>query len=673
MSHVASCPRDEQVVAFHQGRLSEAEMVEVLEHVETCSTCADRFGRLGETPDSFMVHLKRSAQRPPFPEEHDCRALELAALAFEETVSREADLSSARLPPPAPPIMLGPYEVRGRIDGGGMGDVYQAWHTKLKKVVALKLLTPDRARHPAAIARFQREMEASGLVGDHPNVVRATDANEDRGIHYLAMDLIPGRDLSDLSGRVGMLSVADACELMRQAALGLAHLHRHGVIHRDFKPSNIMVTPDGAVKILDLGLAILPRDRPSIDDTLTDAWTVMGTADYMAPEQIFDSHHVTPAADLYSLGCALFRLLAGRAPFEELQYAVRPQKFKAHAMVEAPRLDRFRADAPPELTELLAKLLSKSPGERPASAEAVALELQRFTAGADLPALMRRCESSQSQLEAVFQETPPNPVSPTVTLRGRRRTKRRIAAVAIAIGLLPVAVGIAVRGVPWNSRTVETPEPLEPGRWYSAFRNEPQRLGWDNLLNGSDFKLNRDLETLNVSFRGTVAMLGCGRIDWRDGYSLEVGIDPIKNWGEPIGIFFGYNERRENGDHYYEYQTIQLEPYHLEKNREAAFRLARTKVWGKNDIPRTKHLGLSDTIPWPDKGEIRLSMKYLRLHKGIVEITWGNRKAVNLVRPETNAGLKHEDYLGQFGIYQRNDAVTYRGFRFALANEGDAP
>ena len=193
-----------------------------------------------------------------------------------------------------------------------MGTVYKALHTKLDRAVALKVLARGRVEDGRAIARFEREMKAIGRL-DHPQIVRADDAREIDGHPVLIMEYVEGLDLARLVNRVGRLRVAAACELARQAAVGLQYVHEHGLVHRDIKPSNLMLTPRGEVKILDLGLARLHRQRGGSDE-MTGTGLTMGTADYMAPEQASDSHSVDIRADIYSLGCTLFKLLSGRRP-----------------------------------------------------------------------------------------------------------------------------------------------------------------------------------------------------------------------------------------------------------------------------------------------------------------------------------------------------------------------
>ena len=195
-----------------------------------------------------------------------------------------------------------------------MGVVYKAVHAELDRVVALKVLSAGLVDDEEVIARFKREIKAVGQL-DHPHIVRALDARRIGETHFLVMEFIDGTDWEHLVRRWGPLRVADVCELGRQAALGLQHAHEHGLIHRDIKPSNLMLTRQGQAKILDLGLARM-RGSPA-SQALTVSGQTMGTPDYIAPEQAADSHNVDIRADLYSLGCTLYKLLAGRAPFED--------------------------------------------------------------------------------------------------------------------------------------------------------------------------------------------------------------------------------------------------------------------------------------------------------------------------------------------------------------------
>jgi serine/threonine protein kinase len=265
-----------------------------------------------------------------------------------------------------------------------MGIVYRALHTRLKKMVAVKVLLTDRVQDPAAVARFHREREAVGKL-DHPNLVRALDADEVEGVHFLVMEFCDGIDLACLLRRRRRLPVADACELVRQAAVALHYAHEHGLVHRDIKPSNLMLTQAGQVKVLDLGLALL-QGSLSADARLTTAGLIMGTLDFMAPEQASDAHAIDSRADIYSLGCTLYCLLTDRAPFQEAGTPL--QKIQAHAQAPVPPVRQRRPDVPEALAAVLDRMLAKEPDRRFTTAAEVAVALRPFTAGSDSSELL---------------------------------------------------------------------------------------------------------------------------------------------------------------------------------------------------------------------------------------------------------------------------------------------
>ena len=209
-------------------------------------------------------------------------------------------------------LRLENYLILEKLGEGGMGAVYKAVHTLLHRTVAVK--TIRRAKTDTdAIQRFQQEIEALGRL-NHPHVVRASHAGQANGIWYLVMDFVPGVDLTHVSRQRGALPTAAACEIVRQTAAGLQYIHQCGLVHRDIKPSNLMLTTDGTVRILDLGLAQLQQAEP-LDRRLTAAGQILGTADYIAPEQAAGNLDVDIRADIYSLGCTLFRLLTGHVPY----------------------------------------------------------------------------------------------------------------------------------------------------------------------------------------------------------------------------------------------------------------------------------------------------------------------------------------------------------------------
>lgn len=275
------------------------------------------------------------------------------------------------------PKALGEYELLGPLGVGGVGKVYKARHRKLGKLVALKLLHSHAHPSPEALARFLREMRVAGGL-DHPNVVEAHDAGEQAGVAYLVMRLVEGTDLARLVRDRGPLPVAEACDLARQAALGLQHLHERGLVHRDVKPSNLMRTPEGVVKVLDLGLARW-RQEVAPGHDVTGAGRFMGTPDYLAPEQARSAAEADVRADLYGLGSTLFYLLTGRAPFAH--YGDGRRKLEAHQAEAPPDLRSLRPEVPAGLAELVSRLLAKRPEDRPQTPAAVAAALAELAEG----------------------------------------------------------------------------------------------------------------------------------------------------------------------------------------------------------------------------------------------------------------------------------------------------
>jgi serine/threonine protein kinase len=289
---------------------------------------------------------------------------------------------------------LGDYELLGELGRGGMGAVYKARHTTMDRVVAVKLLPADKLTDASRIARFKREMKATAGI-DHPNVVRAFDAREIDGTHLLVMEYVDGITLHEVIHRLGPLPVADACEIVRQTALGLQAAHEEGLVHRDVKPANLMLTRRGQVKLLDLGLARFHAPQ-SEDLAVTAIGMALGTPDFMAPEQITDGASVDIRADIYGLGCTLFMLLAGRPPFCGKQYGTAFEKLSGHLHESVPPVARFRSGLPEGLNELVGTMTAKEPGDRHAQPADVVAELERFCRGSNLVGLLESAEKGSA-------------------------------------------------------------------------------------------------------------------------------------------------------------------------------------------------------------------------------------------------------------------------------------
>jgi serine/threonine-protein kinase len=273
-------------------------------------------------------------------------------------------------------LILGPYVLQERLGEGGMGTVFKAHQTFLNRPVALKLIVQAHLGNRAAAERFLLEMQLVAQL-DHPHIVRALDAGQVGDRYYLAMELIQGHTLTRLVEQRGPLPVGWACACIRQAALGLQHASESGLVHRDIKPSNLMLaTPRGSapvVKVLDLGLA-RPQGAESTRD-LTRTGTLMGTMDYLAPEQALDPRGVDVRADIYSLGCTFFFLLSGRPPFHG---GTEAQKLLQHQQQEPPAIEGLRAEVSPAVASLLRRMLAKRPEQRFATPGELAAALEPF-------------------------------------------------------------------------------------------------------------------------------------------------------------------------------------------------------------------------------------------------------------------------------------------------------
>ena len=303
------------------------------------------------------------------------------------------------------PQRLGDYSITRLLGSGGMGQVFLAEHTRMQRVVAIKMLPIDRMKDAKAVERFYDEVRAASRLM-HPNIVTAFDAGESEGIHYLAMEYVDGLTLTSIVARKGPLSVGEAASVIRQAALGLLHAHRAGIVHRDVKPGNLMRAADGTVKILDLGLAristmgLVDEKGEPIDPELTGSASksrgkLVGTLPFMSPEQLEDPDTADPRSDIYSLGATLFFLLAGRPPYTG-EYL---DQVYGHRHGEIPDLMQLRDDVDLKFANLFRRMMAKSPGQRYASLDEVVDDLSDYTDRSDTPLWMAEFTQRQTGQE----------------------------------------------------------------------------------------------------------------------------------------------------------------------------------------------------------------------------------------------------------------------------------
>jgi serine/threonine protein kinase/WD40 repeat protein len=368
--------------AFTLGKLDDASLAAVEAHVASCPSCQER-GACA-TGDNLVELLQRV---------HAGRPDQAETVPPVQTPSPLPVAPAETLPPPALLSQAGAgttdclpeelaqherYRIIRLLGQGGMGAVYEAEHRVMQRPVALKVINRAFTANPAAVERFRREVRAAARLS-HPNIVPTYDAEDAGDSHFLVMEYVEGISLARLVKERGPLPVAEACDYVRQAALGLQHAHERGMVHRDVKPDNLMLVASpvasapGVVKVLDFGLATLTAERGG---GLTSANVVMGTPDYMAPEQAEDPRTADGRADVYSLGCTLYYLLTGSVPYPE---ATSLLKILAHREQPVPAIRQVRPDVSPELSAIVVRLLAKKPEDRYQTPGEVAAALEPFT------------------------------------------------------------------------------------------------------------------------------------------------------------------------------------------------------------------------------------------------------------------------------------------------------
>jgi len=297
---------------------------------------------------------------------------------------------------------IGKYKLLERVGVGGMGQVFLCEHMFMKRRVAVKVLPPAKAEQPAALGRFYREARAAGSI-EHPNIVRTHDIDQDGNLHFIVMEYVDGSNLLDIVKKFGPLNIGRAVSYIRQTAIGLEFAFQGGIIHRDIKPGNILVDRFGLAKLLDMGLARFYNDNA---DNLTQKYDdkiVLGTADYVAPEQVANSHAVDIRADIYALGASMYFMLAGHPAFPNGTVS---QKLLWHRTKDPTPIRQIRPEVPEGLAAIVEKMMRKDPAARYQTPAEVAIALEKYLPEeVELPPAIEMPALSSAALEGA--EPPP--------------------------------------------------------------------------------------------------------------------------------------------------------------------------------------------------------------------------------------------------------------------------
>lgn len=392
-------------------------MAAIREHLDVCDKCWQAISR---QPSDPLPTVARRAIETDVP-------LTIAGDTFGNpspllpTVDLKKDIPSGLQNHPR-------YRILKLLGAGGMGEVYLAEHQVMKRRVALKVIGSRWVSDRSAVQRFRREVESAAKL-DHPNIVRAYDAEQARNSHFLVMEYVEGRNLAQVVADEGPLGVPRTCNYIYQVAAGLQHAFEKGMVHRDIKPQNLMLTPDGQVKILDFGLARFFRETHT-NPSLTDTGAVMGSPDFMAPEQAQESRRADIRADLYSLGCTFYFLVSGKVPFPE---GSAMEKIMAHCQKTPVSLQELRRDLPAELLSIVERMMAKDLQQRQQTPLEVGRALRPWRSASQ--AGIRQKPSKSPPLQAAPKTEPalprPAPEFPLPDL-----TKRHKPAVDPFVGLL---------------------------------------------------------------------------------------------------------------------------------------------------------------------------------------------------------------------------------------------
>lgn len=682
------CPTDEILRSFLSGTTDTATATETVLHIVQCVSCRDRVASWNEKPrlEQILRAFADGSDVGPHQTGYDLVA------AAEET----------KIYPLHPLRRIGQYDLLRSIGRGGGGEVFEAIHIRLRRRLAVKILSKKDTEDEIIRRRFIREMESIGQL-DHPHIVHAHDAGEADGTLYLAMELVNGENVEHLARRVGPLPVAEACEIIRQAALGLQHIHEHGLVHRDLKPSNLLTSADG-IKIADLGLALL-RHENSTDDQLTGHHTILGTADYIAPEQTEKSHHVDIRADIYSLGCTLFRLLSGQPPFTGPENNTPMKKMWAHQSHPIPDIQQFRQDVPAKLAMLLNKLMAKNPSDRFSEPWELAEALVPFSHASDVPSLVLSEMSDAAPAGGNSTErdsvnalkTPSLSSQPTVVeLHSGQVRRQSIATIMLSVGVImllswilywqirsavtsppakqqgqsDVKVSPAPRQDPpqlqpvLNSPGVVLPNnpilPLGPvaTRWKQDLGQLPVEVAWGREMDVGSARIDEGVGALIVQARKSFRFAQLGENPPNSpGLTIRFKVHSQSARGE-YGLYFGFRKDDNDPPQFIQFQAIAIVySSRGEGVDNLLVRRSLEKVYiesGRGESSNNSHIRVQLPIS-ADNTQFEVKL----LGNSLAGVKFADSVGPILYTDEQNSYFQPVDYQGPFGCFANDTSAWF--------------
>lgn len=638
------CPDNDLLQDFWAGRLSIPELDAISEHLEQCTTCEEHLSSLVDLDDTIDSCLRRPS---PLNTLLEVQEQEHPTFAWK------------------PGEQVGNFLLKRQLGAGGMGVVYEALDRGLGCSVAIKLIHPRYSQNANALARFRREQQVLGKL-DHPHIVRARTAGEQDEMHYLVMDFVQGIDLAKLVDAVFPISIADSCAMIYQATLGLEVIHQNWQVHRDIKPSNLMLDRSGNVQILDFGLTRL-ADRQE-EERLTSGTGVLGSVDYMSPEQTSAADKVDIRADIYSLGCSFYELLSGQKLYPTSKYPTVPAKILAHANARIPDIREVRADVPKPLCNLLARMLAKAPSDRIDSPQAIANLLQPFTESSDLVGLVDRVTSQNAEVRVSPTARAQRDLRNELPRWGSSGSRRRLLQAMFGVGGLCAATGAGV--AIYNFGLRQRQEKPGPYTYHDA---DVERLVYLELLSEEPLLLIRSNPDKSRNWADTtkgdltvdsagLALLSLGSTDSLN-FSLQTRMQ--RNvWMGSVGLFWGYPvEVYSTADEEFSYQVVFIDS-HIAQDGAHIHMLRReihnTRFYDGVPFTPSKET-LSDAKSVQSPGVRECQMELVIKNGRLDEVRWQGQLHEELSDAlRSGSGHKFHECRGHFGAFVLDGAVNFR-------------